>query len=264
MSNFGNKLLRVVSQRVGDLGVPRNDLRLVDFAPSGPITAQVLLQHDPVRATPSLKQIEAWFVEKFGNRIRPNLETARTYDKEPAISLYANLNVPHRPLSDADGMQRVGGLDTYMDANTGNVWDVRENENGTKFLVARTDDDLNSLLEQVKTRGHGRAFLASVQELRKHACMCSVGDTVKFIDADNVCRGEVVSMKGDTVTISANNTKVTVDKGQVVEILRRNPDAINDTRVTMQDYFTKAFGDAEYAEQLTNTMSTDRVGPQKV
>lgn len=260
--SIGNRIMKTASERSEELHTSaRHDLRLVDFAPAGIHNAQVLFQYEG--AQPSLRELQAWFNQKFGNKVHAKLETARSYEGQPIMTIFASLVTMSRPLSDAANMSRVGGLDTYMDPQTNSVWDVAEGENGVKYLLARTNDDLNKLFERVKGRGHSRSLTASLLQLREAVCCFDAGDTVKFLDRDLLGRGEIVSIKGDNVTLMANGAKVTVDKGQIVEVVRRNPDAVNEERVKLLDFFSKIYN-PEFAEQMTHTMTTDVVGPLKV
>jgi hypothetical protein len=144
---------------------------------------------------------------------------------------------------------------TYAD-QAKRMWEVVEGNEGNRYLMACAEDDIDLLLNSVKTSPITRHAVANLNLLTASLMCFDAGDTVRFLDHDLITLGEVVSCKGDNCTIKANGESVTVDRAQVIEVVRRSPQARAETREKENEYYRQVYGE-EFADALTSKLTSD-------
>lgn len=237
----------------------RLDLRIVDHKriASSYNQSKLMIQYDPLRPAPTLGELEQWFGYKFANKAHIVRDSAVRYHNEPSLTVVASLTQLTRPLADAEQMHNYT-LGAYADMQTGTLWDVQDLEDGTRYLVARSTENLDELFQKHRQRPVDRRVASTLDQLERTASrVYNVGDTVKFVDGDTVLIGEVSSCNGSTCTVKANGGSRSIDCSQITDVVRRAPQNVNEERNEADNYYTKAFGDKAYADALTSTMTKD-------
>lgn len=250
----------------------RSDLRMVDHLRVGANQAQVLIQYDILRGAPTISEVDDWFSHRLARKAHLVRGSIVSYRNEPSVTCVASLTRGTRPLSDSSKMHNFT-LGAYKDMDSGTVWEVQMGDDGVQYLVARVTEDLDEVFRRQTQRPIDKRVASTLKDLfRTAARVYNVGDTVSFVDGDNVLRGEVTSCSGNTCTVKASGGSRSIDCGQIVDVVRVAVQNINDQRNELDDYYAKAYGDKGYAEELTHTMSKDMgnhnpaitTGPKKV
>ena len=67
---------------------------------------------------------------------------------------------------------------------------------------------------------------------------------------EKVIQAEVVSVKDDQVKVKYKGGMTSVPRQNVLEIVGKNPALVEKQEQDMVDYFAKAYGDEDYAEDM--------------
>jgi len=259
--SISDKILKKANDRFKQLGhTARSDLSIIDFSPvdDGKHSGRILMSHARDMSAPSAYEVEQFIAANFGNEVKPRLESMAIHEKEHCVSLVVATLTRTRPINDGDTDQMVRMHPMqYMDANTKELWNVTSDEAGRKHLVCLSEVDLSEVIEARRNyRMRGAPKLAS---LKTAAVAVSKGDHVMFYDNGIVAHGEVTSV-GNLVTIKAVTGTVKVDPQAVLKVTQKSPSDIADTKNVLRDYFSKAYGDSDYASKLTQTTSAEEAG----
>jgi predicted HAD superfamily Cof-like phosphohydrolase len=160
----------------------------------------------------------------------------------------ATLNVPTRAYSDINDLVKISA-NTFMDSNTQNLWQVVDTGN-VKYLSRQSDEDVAEIVQARRDKkGNREARFANVKTA---APMALAGDQVKFMSPQNVILlGEVSSISDAKAVIKANGSSYSIDCQAILQIVERSGSNLKTEKSNLQDYFTKAFGDAGFAKELT-------------
>jgi len=263
MSTIGERILEKSASKLraaGQLG--RRDMTIIDFIPieDGKRLGHVLIAYDRECEAPDPRAIEAFFLDQFGNGVKPNLTTLRVHPDDAAVSLICGTLQEVRPISDAadsEKMTRINAL-AYQDNSTHTIWDVRNDESGRKYMTRSSADNLTEIIEQRKQKLSRSG--PKLAEIGIGKIACAKGDHVKFYDAGIVAYGEVSNVSGDKVTVSTAGGSTTVARGAILVVTQKAPSEIADEKAALKDYFSQAFGDPGYAAELTNTTVKEEAG----
>ncbi len=249
MRSIRDRIAEKVQQRSVAAGLSqRSDLFVSDHQPITPRQCKLLIGYAEGMEVPSIKNVENYIQNTYGNKLTAQTASMKSFPESHAVSVVVTLQEPTRSLADASEMVRVSA-NSYMDPNTDNLWEVVDNGNA-KFLVRQSADDISAIVEARKTMRSSRKE-AKFSTLKQAAPMLSVGDHVQFLSGQGVVlRGEITSISGNRVTISANKQSHTVDKGAVFGVDERSQKAVKEDKAILEDYWSKAFGDRAYGKKL--------------
>jgi len=260
-NKIGEKILQRCNDEFRKLGhTSRSDLSIIDFQAidDGRQSGRVLLRHAFDMEPPTAHEVEAFFRASFGNEVQPRLESMATHSEEKCVSLVASLLVRTRPITDADTDDMVRMTPTrYMDANSKNVWDVTEDEAGRKHLILTSESNLSEIVEA--RRNYRLRSMPKLSQIKSAAVAVSKGDHVMFFDNGIIAHGEVTSV-GKLVSIDAATGSVSVDPQAILKITQKSPEEIASEKDYLENYFAKAYGDPEFAQELTRTTVSEETG----
>lgn len=83
--------------------------------------------------------------------------------------------------------------------------------------------------------------------------MLTVGDKIRFYDGTMPMIGTISSISGDTVSVGGKS----VPKESVFNVVERSSTAVGDDKSIMNDYFTRAYGNSDFANKLTKDMNSE-------
>jgi len=228
MSNFG----RLVSERLASKiqehekqsRCGRIDLVLADYHVASPTDAKIMVEYSRERGKPSPSQVGKWVVASFDGQLQLNIKTLRDHPEIGAVTAMVHSNYLPQPVSRTASMVKIAG-NRYMDKNE-NVWAVQESEDGGKFLVRASDEDIAAILEERVTRQReGRYASTSVDlGMLKTAGIAelAVGDEVLYIEPGNIMQktGTISSVGKDQVSIKGASGPI--PRSLVVDVVDKN------------------------------------------
>jgi hypothetical protein len=260
MLSKADKILDRLAATTAAAGLPkRSDMYVADVQAIDNAKCKVLVGYKADNAdAPTLAQLEDFFDHTFGNKIVAQTSSAQVHADNSSISVVATLNVPTRAYADINDLIRVSS-NTFMDEKTQNLWQVVDT--GTmKYLSRQSKEDIAEIVQARKAKNVVRA--ASFDKIKTAAPMALAGDQVKFMSAQNVIlMGEVTSISDVKAVIKANGASHSVDRHAILQIVERSGSNLKSQKMNLNDYFTKAFGDAGFAKELTKeTTQEDGLG----
>jgi len=142
-----------------------------------------------------------------------------------------------------------------LDVPLQETWEVQERE-GNKVLVRKVKDDIialvnarkKTMLDSYSTKTF--ASLVNGDNITRYLAILDKGDYVRVLVNEKVIEAEVVSVKNDDVKVKYKGGTTSVPRQNVLEIVGKNPAQVEKQEKEMIDYFSKAYGDEEYAEDL--------------
>jgi len=249
------KIIDRLAAKVQDRNLPpRSDMHIVDMREIDAMKCNVLIGYEGhVGSEPNLSQVERFVEATFNGKLHAQSTTAQLHEADNAVSVCLTMHTDTRPVVDATVMRRVAG-NGYFDTSTGHVWRVCDD--GTKkFLVRQSDDNIADIVASKIIRNTRTD--ANFAKVRQAAPMLVKGDRVRFFDGTLPMNGEVKSLGPDTATISANGKSYTVSRDAVFNVVSRSESFVSTDKKDLNDYFARAFGNKEFADQMTNKMSRD-------
>lgn len=250
-----NKLLTRLEERVAENNLPpRSDMQIVDMREIDALKCNVLIGYDPLMGNaPTLSQLERFVASTFKNKVVAQTQTAMTYEADSALSVCLTMNCDTRPVTDATVMRRIA-VNGYFDESTGHVWQVVDN--GTaKHLIRRTDENITDIVQARLERASRKH--ATFSRLRQAAPLLTNGDTVRFYDGTVPVVGKITSLSDDKATVSANGKSYSVSREAIFNVVERADSAVSGDKSNMEDYWTRAIGNADWARKLTNKMNRE-------
>jgi len=258
MRPISDKIIKKLGTKVKSSGLPtRGDLYISDSHPIDPIKCRVLVAYNQQVGDPTINQLENFIEYTFGGKVHAQTASAELHKAEGAISCICTLNTATRPLTDSSALRRIAG-DTFSDDNTGNIWRVVD-DGGQKYLMRQTTDNITDIVEARQI--HRSRHEASFNTIRTAAPIPTVGDQVKFMSPDNILLfGEVTKLSDDSAVVKANGQSIKIDRQAIIQITDRSKSEVADQKNQLQDYFAKAYGSQEFAEELTSKVSKEQAG----
>lgn len=255
MISRADKILGRLAAVVAADGLPkRSDMYVADVQAIDNTKCKVLVAYKATEAAPTLAQLEDFFDRTFSNRVVAQTSSAQVHADTGAISVLATLNVPTRAYSDINDLVRISS-NTFMDEKTQNLWQVVDT-GSVKYLSRQGKEDISEIVEARRAKNVSRA--ASFSQVKTAAPIALAGDQVKFMSAQNVIlMGEVSSISDVKAVIKANGASHSVDRHSILQIVERGGSNLKSHKMDLNDYFTKAFGDAGFAKELTKETTQD-------
>ncbi len=257
MSAGDRVTMRFAQRRAEKLG-HRGDLWLAETVRAGRDAARLLIAYAESLKPPSVGDIEAFVNRHFDGRLRVQQGTQRLHQAEAAVELIASMWAPKREFGDRRNMIQVSPhVYCERNARTGDVqrdavWDVARDAEGHPFLRRRTAEDIDAIVSERKQRlikdTRGLSF-ASVKTAG--AMQLTAGDTVRFYADDQTLVGQVLAASGGSNWRIQTATGVfTVPKAAVFECVQAGSTREASDEQKLRDYYSQAFGDPEYADEL--------------
>jgi len=265
ISRFNERITRrVASTRSG-----RFDLRLSDYEVLDDRDATILVTYNQGLGFPKRSQLDEWVTSSFNGQILLDIESTRLHSEDNAIVAMVHKNEIKRPIEHTASMLVVSGS-RYMD-NDQVIWEVRSNDSGDRYLVRIAKDDIEAILRerQVDERTasiHHRVRLSDI-----HTAGISdleVGDRIAYMGKGGILqRGEVTHVSDEMIHVRApgNSTVATssgpgdkVKKEKVIYVYEKSPKSKKSQERFLVDFFTKAYGDADFARKLVTLKGADR------
>lgn len=253
MSRLEKKLQTRVATTEQETG-RRSDITLWDHQITGPREARILVSFSGSRGVPKRPDIDQFVVASFNGKLRAMLETVELHDNNLITATV--LKIPQVLPGDnpADlGMIRVG-VSQWQDQKEA-IWDLRETDEGRKFLTRIEAEDLDEILKlrrkETKTASyHKRPRLANLSTVG--VSRVEIGDTVSFTHGGSVFEGEVLDINGDRLFIATPDKKVEVLKTAVLNITAISDSDQMLSKEELIRFFTDAYGDRGFATKLVN------------
>jgi len=254
-NRVNDKILDRLGEKVADQNLPpRSDMQIVDMREIDPLKCNVLVAFERhMGEPPTLSQLERFVATTFHRKVVAQTQTAQLHEADSAISVCLTMNVDTRPVTDATVMRRMTAS-SYFDDTTGHIWQVVDN-GVQKHLIRRTDENIADIVSSRMERGSRKS--ASFARVRQAAPMLSDGDTVRFYDGTMPMVGKVTSIRDTEVTISANSRSYTVPKESVFNVVERSPSAVGDDKSLLEDYWSRAVGNPDWARKFTRKMNRE-------
>lgn len=248
VASLEQKLAQGVGHRV--------DLQLADARKVNKTTAHFMIAF--AETAPTSDEISEFFVRQFNAKITPYISTAKVYEKEKVVTVVASLLNVTRELKDVEkkGMATVIKGSVYLDVPLQEVWEVQERQ-GQKVLVRKVKDDIMAIVQARRNAmmdsnfGHKTfAALAQGSNLLKYLALLEKGDHVKAYIDEKIVDAEVLAVNDQEVKIKYAGGLATVPRQAVVEISQRSAEKEKASQQLVEEYFSKAYGDPDYAKQL--------------
>jgi|GEM_PF-3600621 len=233
----------------------RGDLYIADFQRIDADGGKLLLGYERTVGPIGANDVVAFVSRCFEGQLQPLMESAKQYKAEGAVALVVKRTVPTRKVEDKKQMLAISNTH-FLDQQLGDTWEVKAQEDGTKYMARVSRDDIGAIVKerrrrmsvQASTVTFGNTLSAGVPNLSR-------GDEVRFYEGGRMLDGKVTRVGSADVSISAGGASYTVAHEAVAEILQASPQTQENVRSYLQDYFADAYGFEQYANQLTDRLA---------
>jgi hypothetical protein len=232
----------------------RVDLQFQDARRINKTTAHFMLAF--TGETPSSDEMSEFFIRHYNAKITPYISTARVYESEKVVTVVASILNVSRDFSDIKkcGMATIIQGSSYLDVPLQEIWEV-QTRNGQKVIVRKVKDDVMAIVQarrnaMVGTPKKTFAGLAQGSSLLKYLAILEKGDHVKAYIDEKVVDAEVLMVSDNEVKLKHAGGVASLPRQSVIEIVSRAKEKDASEQKMVQDYFTQAYGDPEYARQL--------------
>lgn len=247
---IANKLSNKIKEQVGH----RVDMAIADYLKINQSTARFMVEYDGDNY-PSSEEITEFFMRKFNGKVSPDMSTAKVVKSENVIVVVANMVNYHRPVSDSAKMTQVVAGYSYFDETMQESWIVKD-VNGQKVMARKLKDDISSIVEarkRVMMDNSKKTFatLKATASVIRSISLVEEGDIVHAYH--NGCQYDncvVVKAGADEVELKHEAKTIKTNKSAVLEVVAKASDLTSVDENKLIAYYTKAFGDANYAKKL--------------
>lgn len=252
-----NRLLDRLEHKISASVGHRVDLQFADARRINRNTAHFMLAYSDGDA-PKSQEITDFFSRKFDFKITPFLSTARIYKAQGCVTVVAQILNLTREIKDIRTRNMVPVITgaVYLDVDLQETWGVEDRE-GVKVLVREVKDDIMALVQARKKSmldSRSTATFASLtqSDLLKYLTLLEKGDQVRVLVDDKVVDAEVVAVSDAQIKVKTKGGLKTLPRQSVVDVVAKSPSKEDERLSDAEDYFTEAFGDPEYAKELTS------------
>jgi hypothetical protein len=206
---------------------------------------------------PNSDEIADFFVRKYNAKITPFLSTARVYQNQKVITVVAQVLSITRDIEDLKKpyMKPVIEGAVYLDVPLQETWEIDERE-GRKVLVRKVKDDIIALVNARKKTmmdsysNKTFASLVNGENITRYLSIIDKGDYVRVLLGEKVVEAEVISVKDEQIKVKYKGSMTTVPRQNILEIVGKSPAKAEKLEKEMINYYSKAYGDEKYAEDL--------------
>jgi len=247
-ANLEKKLSASVGHRV--------DLQYADARKINRSTAHFMLAYTDDQV-PTSDEIADFFVRKYNAKITPFLSTAKVYKGQKVVTVVAQVLSLTRDIGDVPKLIPVIEGAVYLDVPLQETWEITERE-GKKVLVRKVKDDVMALVAARKKSmmdSYSKSTFASLVQgdnITRFLNVIDKGDFVRVLVEDKVVDAEVVTANDAEVKVKYSGGVVSVPRMNVLEVTGKSPALVEKREKEALDYYSKAYGDEKYAEELVN------------
>jgi hypothetical protein len=265
---MGQKIVAEAARRLAPTGgadAHRHDLFVSDHQEIASDTQRMLVGWSSMTEMPAIEALENFVLGQFNGSVKMEHASLRFFPDERCASLVVSWQAPTRRIEDAKKMARVAP-DRYLEQGSKQIWEVRKAEDGTPFLVRKTEENLDTLLSQRRqkaTKASAKGVSASFATL-KHAGYLAVdeGDTVRFTHKGLSKMGRIQRFDSDdNVFIKSGEEMCKVAAPAITEVVQKDPKTIQDYKSKSRAYFSKIFP-ASYMAQWMKAGEAEAQDPQ--
>lgn len=255
MAETRNRMLNRLAAKMDKVVGHRGDLHIADFQRIDADGGKLLLGYERTIGPVGANDVVAFVTRCFDGQLQPLMESARQYKAEGAVSLIVKRTVPTRKIEDHGSMLAISNTH-FLDQQLGDTWEVKAQEDGTKYLARVSRDDIGAIVSERRRRmavqasavTFGNTLSAGVPNLSR-------GDEVRFYEGGRMLDGKVTRVGAADVSIASGGTSYTVAHEAVAEILQASPQTQENVRSYLQDYFADAYGFEKYAAEMTDRLA---------
>jgi len=266
MHSMGRRIVAEAAKRLAPSGgtdAHRPDLYLADHQAISADAQRVLIGWSQRGELPAVEAIENFVLGQFNGMVRMDHAALLYYPQSHALSVVLAWMAPTRRIDDAKSMVRVAP-NRFVEGQTQQVWEVRNADDGTPFLVRLTDENLDALLaeRQKKTQARmhqRRATFATIREAGH--LVVDAGDEVRFHFKGLTKQGTIQRFDGEKIVIKSGDQLCKVAAPAVVEVVQKDPKMIGDYKARTRDYWSKIFP-AEYLNKWLKAGEAEVQDPQ--
>lgn len=253
--NVGARISAKYQQKLGKSHLNRLDLTLADhkMLDKDNTTARILVAYNPLHGEPSKSDIQRFVWSTFEAKVNPILTTARIHTSKNVVDLV--VEPVRRTLAYAESKKMASVIPgkKYVDSDKG-IWEVRSSEDGqTKFLVRKSEDNIDELLAERRKYVNAGAHLPTFRSLEKSAGYVNAqeGDTVEFYQGTTPMQGKVVSLgKDNKVKVSTGKVTLEIPRQAIMRVIEHSAAFKANKMKMLYEYFEKIMG-PEMAKKLT-------------
>lgn len=278
---FHGSVGEIIAKRAST-SMGRMDLSVLDYRTLGNSGVRLLVGYSHGVGTPTKAEVTAYIHKEFDGKIAVNPDTVilvSTGDVVTgAVALNAGTHVERIPFEAAvNDPNTYRPLDTdalstasrVINTVTAAVWEIERAPDGSVVMHRNIEEDVESIMKaryaKTSNRSASRITLASVglHTAAAFSCLYSSGDYVRFMAGGKSQFGTVQSVStsasGSIVKIVADGTGSveTVPLSMVIELVRASGAKLAEDDVVQEDYYTQAYGDAQFAEELTAQLQAE-------
>lgn len=254
-----NRMMAKLDEQLNEVYGGRADLFISDVQPLDKDSCFALINYAQGLQAPTTAQVVEFIGNQFGGKVRPVLETARSFVDHNSVLVMLAKYQPTRKIEEVSAMHTIIAGARYLDVEMKDTWDVATTPEGTKYLRRVNDDDVSKMVAERKQRMAvaGVAELTVAKAVGSGVSTADTGDIVRCYYQGSVYADcEVKSVTGgNRLTVKIPNVGVvTVAREAIVEVQAISKGKAGKMKSKLSEYYKKALPDAKYAGQLTNEL----------
>jgi hypothetical protein len=255
MQNMGQKIVAAAAKKLAPTGGTsshRPDLYLSDHQSVTTDSQRILIGWASTLETPCVEALENWVLGNFKGTVKIEHATLRYFPDEALASCVVGWLSPTRRLEDHKDMVRVAP-NRYLEGGTKAVWEVRNAEDGTPYLVRTTAENLEGLLAERKkaARGGNGAKMASFSSLKNEGYLVvDPGDEIRFYYKGQTKLGHIKRFDGGEIVVASGKETFRIAAPAVVEVVTKDPKTVDDYKERVKQYWSKIFPPSYMAKWL--------------
>lgn len=250
-SALAKRLDSKIQEQVGH----RVDLSVSDFYKMSPTSARFMLEFNNNKR-PASEEITDFFIRQYNGKIVPDLATAKLVPSESVIVVVASMVNYNRPIADSAKMKQVIAGYSYFDEKLQESWDVKE-IGGQKVLSRKIKEDIGSIVEARRKVMMNKATKKTFASLKatasniREVTLVDIGDlVVAYHNGRQYENCEVTKIGASDVELKYGDKALRVDRSALLEVTAKSETVAAQDDEKLIEYFTKAYGDKEYAKKL--------------
>jgi hypothetical protein len=253
--NIENRISANYRQKLGMATQKRLDLTLVDheLVNKEGSAAKILIAFDGLLGRPSKDDIHRFVWASFDQKLMPIMDSARIHEGHAAIEMVVEAMRQHQAMEASKAMAPIVPGKKFVDTKSV-VWETRAAEDGTKYLVRKSDENIDEILSERRKYVNAGATHVSFRKLQKSAGYANAqeGDTVEFYQGTTPMQGKLVSIGKDQIcTISTGKVTVKIPRQAILRVIQHSSSYTNNKMKDLKNFYTQYLG-PELAQKLTD------------
>ena len=258
LDRMSEALMKRMAHRGG-----RVDLAMHDWKTIRKNEAKILASYNPALGAPSSQTVASWVIGSHDGRLVPHIDTLRYHPRLNAFSIMVSSLTLTRPVKDMRNMTPIIAGVKYLDQETATNWVVTNND-GQKILKQDVDMDINAILANSKAKTTSGLRLSMVE--KGVVMQASMGDRVTFFHNGKTRTGVITGVGETGYRMATSKGACTAAVDSIVDILEAGAESENMTKQELVDFFTRCYGDEDFAKQLVKaafSKASDEKKPAK-